>query len=124
MNPETGQFQKLPSLESFLKMPFELKIETTRANQIKGQGAEQIITGRFVNKKRTFFSGLRRTEYSNWFHGNDFEYINGEKVNSLVIFQISPNAEFLNVFYFNRYYKYSPNEREQFVNRFIGGQLS
>lgn len=118
-NPETGRYQKQPSKFAFQKMPFDLKIEQTRAQHIAGQGAEMIVTGRFVNKKREFFSGLRRTNSPNWFHGNDYEIVQGKKKMSLVVFRISNNDEFLNVYYFNRFYKESPQERAHLVNSFI-----
>jgi hypothetical protein len=111
----------MPSKIAFQKMPFDLKIEVTRDNRIVQQGAGTIITGRFVNNKREFFSGLRPVKQTNWYHGNDYEYLKGKKVNSLVIFELSNCEEFLNVYYFNRFYKQSPQERESFVLSFIGG---
>ena len=65
-NPETGRYQKMPSKIAFQKMPFDLKIEVTRDNRIVQQGAGTIITGRFVNHKREFFSGLRPVKQPNW----------------------------------------------------------
>ena len=120
-NPETGRYQKMPSKIAFQKMPFDLKIEVTRDNRIVQQGAATIITGRFVNNKREFFSGLRPAKKSNWYHGNDYEQVKGKKVNSLIVFELSNCEEFLNVYYFNRFYKHSPQERESFIMSFIGG---
>lgn len=120
MNAESGRYEKQPEKIPFLKLPFELKVETTRDQRIKSQGAETIITGRFVNKKREFFSGMRKTRFLNWFHGNDYEYSKGNKVNSLVLFEFSPDDIQLTVYYFNRFYKYSADDRDAFVHYFIG----
>jgi hypothetical protein len=124
LNPHSGRYEKQPSKLNFQKLPYELKVETTQDQRIKSQGAETIITGRFVNKKREFFSGMRRTEFPNWYHGNDYEFLKGEKVNSLVIFEFSGNDSELTVYYFNRYYKHSATERESFINYFIGRLLN
>jgi hypothetical protein len=121
LNPHSGRYEKQPARIPFQKLPFELKIEPTQDQRIKSQGADTIITGRFLNKKREFFSGMRRTGFKLWFHGNDYEFVKGEKVNSLVIFQFSIDDSELTVYYFNRYYKHSVTDRESFVNTFIGG---
>lgn len=119
LNPESGRYEKRPTKISFNKLPFELKVEPTQDKRIKAQGAETVITGRFVNKKREFFSGLRQTGKSGWYYGNDYEFVKGQKVNSLVIFGFSQEDAELTVYYFNRYYKQSASERESFVNQFI-----
>lgn len=123
LNGETGRYQKEPSKIAFNKIPFELKVEKTIDAKIIQQGADHIITGRIVNHQRTFFSGLRRTQYRNWYHGNDYEFKNGHKVNSLVIFEFTGNDEYLNVYYFNHWYKNSSRERAEFVHSFIGQQI-
>jgi hypothetical protein len=120
MNPKTGRYEKEPSKVNFMKLPYELKVEETQDQRIKAQGAQNIITGRFVNKKREFFSGLRGTAFKHWYHGNDYEFVRGEKVNSLVLFRFSEQDEFLTVYYFNRYYKQSIEQRLELVNSFIG----
>ena len=120
MNPKTGRYEKEPSKINFMKLPYELKVEVTQDQRIKAQGAQNIITGRFVNKKREFFSGLRGTGFKHWYHGNDYEFVRGEKVNSLVLFRFSEQDEFLTVYYFNRYYKQSIEQRLELVNSFIG----
>ncbi len=123
LNGETGRYQKEPSKIAFNKIPFELKVEKTIDAKIIQQGADHIITGRIVNHQRTFFSGLRRTQYRNWYHGNDYEFKNGHKVNSLVIFEFTGNDEYLNVYYFNHWYKHSSRERAEFVHSFIGQRI-
>jgi hypothetical protein len=123
LNFKTGRYEKLPTRISFNKLPFELKVEKTIDEKIIQQGADHIITGRIVNHKRTFFSGLRHTKYRNWYHGNDYGFSKGKKYNSLVIFQFAANDEQLNIFYFNQWYKNSSRERLDFVNYFISQQV-
>jgi hypothetical protein len=123
LNVETGRYEKQPSKIHFSKLPFELKVEKTFDEKIIEQGAREIITGRIVNHRRTFFTGLRTTLYRNWFHGNDYEQKNGVKINSLVIFHFSKNDEYLTIYYFNRWYKSSPRERAEFIRNFISQVL-
>lgn len=119
LNLEIGRYQKNPSEFIFNRIPFELKIEKSQKHFLKEQGADKIITGRFVNKKREFFTGLKPTKYSNWYQGDNFEIVKGIKIRSLMIFHFNVNFAELTIYYFNRYYKDSPFERELFVNTFI-----
>lgn len=119
LNVEIGRYQKIPSKFSFQRLPFELKIEKSQNNFLIEQGADKIITGRFLNKKREFFTGLKSTKFQNWYQGDNFEMVKGFKVRSLIIFHFSLNYEHLTIYYFNRYYKDSSTEREIFVNKFI-----
>ncbi len=119
LNNESGRYEKQPTRIPFNKLPFELKIEPTQDPKIQAQGAEMVITGRFVKKKREFFSGLRKTIRPNWFYGNDYEFVQGRKLNSLVVFAFSGNNAELMVYYFNRYYIQSAIEREAFIKSFI-----
>lgn len=119
LNPESGRYEKRPTKISFNKLPFELKVEPTQDKRIKAQGAETVITGRFVKKKREFFSGLRPTAKPGCFYGNDYEFVKGQKINSLVVFSFSDDDAQLTVYYFNRFYKQSASDREAFVNSFI-----
>jgi hypothetical protein len=119
MNPATGRYEKQPTRIAFNKLPYELKVEQTQDPRIKAQGAEQVITGRFVNKKREFFTGMRQTMLPGWYYGNDFEFVKDQKVNSLVIVAFTDDDARLTIYYFNRYYKQSADERESFVNAFI-----
>ena len=118
LNSETGRYQKQPEIIPFLKLPFELKVESTQKDFIIQQGANQIITGRFKNKKREFFTGLIPVE-TNYYLGNDYEYLQGQKKNSLIVFEFSENAEYLTLNYFNRYYIDNREARIKFVCAFI-----
>ncbi len=118
LNSESGRYEKQPEKTPFQKLPFELKVEPTQKDYIIQQGAKEIITGRFKNKKREFFTGLIPIQ-STFFLGNDYEFINGQKKNSLIVFEFSDNNEFLTLNYFNRFYKDYPEERLKFVLLFI-----
>ena len=119
LNIEIGRYQKTPSKFSFQRLPFELKIEKSQNSFLIEQGAETILTGRFVNNKRQFFTGLKNTKFQNWYQGDNFEIIKGIKIRSLIIFNFQNDYNQLIVYYINRYYKDSPIDREIFVNKFI-----
>jgi hypothetical protein len=120
LNNESGRYEKQATLVPFEKLPFELKVETTRDERIKNNGATEIITGRIKGGKRLFFTGLIHVfNESNWFYGNDYQFINGNKKNSLVIFQFKNTNQELIIYYFNSFYKDSREERIKFVCLFI-----
>jgi hypothetical protein len=120
LNNESCKFEKQPTLVPFEKLPFELKVETTRDQNIRRNGATEIITGRIKGGKRLFFTGLIHVgRWENWFLGNDYQFTNGKKKNSLVIFNTLDNNRELVVYYFNSFYKDSPEERRKFVLDFI-----
>jgi hypothetical protein len=114
----TGRFEKQPSMYSFNKLPFDLKIEPTQEERIKKQGAESIITGRFEKGQRTFFTGLVPIE-KNIFEGNHFEIYKGQKKLSLIIFKLSDDYSNLIVYFFNHYYKENRIQRTQFCQSFL-----
>lgn len=118
LNSEVGKYEKQPEKVQFLKLPYYLKVEQTQEEKLKQQGAELIITSGFKNKKREFFSGLIPFS-QNIFIGNDYEYINGEKKNSLCVFVFSNDNKTLTVYYFNRFYKERREERFKYVSSFI-----
>jgi hypothetical protein len=120
LNPDTGKYQKEPERVPFNKMPPILKVENTQDARIKANGANEIITGRILNGKRLFFTGLVPIANSlNWYYGNDYQVTPQGKKNSLVIFHFSKDNRQMNVFYFNSYYKQSRAERINFVCEFI-----
>jgi hypothetical protein len=117
-NPQTGRFEKQPSLIAFNKMPFDLKIEPTQEQKIINQGARTIISGRIKEGKREFFTGLipiNKTE----FIGNYYESIKGVKKLSLIIFEFTPDNSKLSVYFFNHYYIDNRDERLKFCLNFL-----
>lgn len=120
LNNESCKFEKQPTLVPFEKLPFELKIETTREPIIRRNGATEIITGRIKGGKRLFFTGLIPVDrWENWFFGNDYQFTNGKKKNSLVIFHLCDNNHELVIYYFNSFYKDNREERIKLVSDFI-----
>ena len=124
MNPATGYYEKQPQKIAFNKIPFELKVEPTQEEKIRHQGANEIIHGRIKNGKYQFFTGLIAVHSPGCYFGNDYEFIHGQKKNSLVVFHFSEDNSRLTVFYFNRFYKESRTERIKFVNDFLNQILS
>jgi hypothetical protein len=119
LNPESGKYEKQPERIPFSKLPNELKVEETWEERIRSNGANNIITGRIKQGKREFFTGLIPVAENTWFMGNDYSYRNGAKTNSLVVFHFSDDNTSLTVYYFNKYYKVSRQERISFVIHFI-----
>ena len=120
LNNENGRYEKQPERVPFEKLPFELKVETTREEKIRSNGATEIITGRIKAGKRLFFTGLIPANgFQNWFYGNDYQFIRGTKKNSLVIFHFQNDNRELIVYYFNSFYKDNREDRVKFVLAFI-----
>lgn len=119
MNAETGYYEKQPEKIAFNKLPFELKVEVTMEEKIRSQGAKEIIHGRKKDNKYLFFTGLIPTGLNDCYVGNDYEYVKGEKKLSLVIFRFTEANSMLTLYYFNRYYKESREQRERFVLYFL-----
>jgi hypothetical protein len=117
LNPE-GYYQKLPSKTQFQKLPFELKVEQSVKPFLREQGANEVITGRFKNKKREFFTGLIPSE-PRFYMGNDYENVKGEKKLSLIVFEFSECQKYLTANYFNGFYKDPREARIKFVSEFI-----
>lgn len=122
LNRESGRYEKQPEKITFLKLPFELKVENSQKEFLIKQGATTLVTGRFKNKKREFFTGLIPIS-TGFYIGNDVEFIQGVKINSLIVFQFSNNNQDLTVYYFNRYYIDNRELRIKFVMDFIIGEL-
>lgn len=122
-HPQTGYYTKTarqPEKISAMRLPYELKVEPTQLHQIKCN-ALQIIRGREKFKKGSykFFTGLQETDFKQWFTGNDFEKLKGEKILTLCLFHFSEDNSRLTVFYFSRYYLEKKEARERFVNDII-----
>jgi hypothetical protein len=118
INIGSGWYDKQPQKISFGKLPERLKVEKTQDERIRSNGANEIIAGPFRQKRRTFFSGLVPLAESGWYAGNDYEFRNGRKTNSLVLFQFTDHDRILKVYYFNGWYKENRTERTQFSNEF------
>ena len=118
INIDSGWYDKQPQKISFGKLPERLKVEKTQDERIRSNGANEIITGPFRQKKRLFFSGMVPLDAPGWYAGNDYEFRSGKKSNSLVLFQFTGGDQFLNVYYFNGWYIENRAMRTQFSNQF------
>ena len=123
-HPQTGYYTKTakqPDTTPVMRLPYELKIEPTQLHQIKCN-AKKIIRGKEKFKGKDsykFFTGLQETDFLQWYSGNYYEYIQGVKIQSLCLFHITNDNDQLTVFYFGRFYKDSPTDRERFTNSAI-----
>ena len=123
-NQQTGYYTKTvkqPEITPVMRLPYELKIEPTQLHQIKCN-AKRVIRGKEKFKGKDsykFFTGLQETDFLQWYSGNYYEYINGQKVQSLCLFLTTMDNDLLTVFYFGRFYKENPTERERFINSAI-----
>lgn len=116
LNAGTGYYQMTNGELSFQKVPNELKIEKTqRPDIIK---SDFIIRSRVINGKYSFFTGLLKTNFDNWFFGDFYEIRNGIKKNSFILFRFSPDQIDLDIFFFN-HFKLYPKRRGLFVRNFI-----
>jgi hypothetical protein len=118
LNIESGWYERQPQKIAFAKLPEKLKVERTIDPRIIANGAREIITGPFREKKRTFFTGVIPLRSDGWFQGNDYEQRGTKKVNSLVLFKFYERDSKLVVYYFTGYYIHSSEKRCQFSNIF------
>lgn len=118
-NPETGNYTKTPEQPEktpVLRLPYEVKIEPTQLHQIKCNAA-QIIRGKetYKNGAFKFFTGLQPTKFKQWFAGNDYENLKGQKVLSLCLFHFSMDNSRLTIYYFGRFYIDNRVARERLI---------
>lgn len=120
INPQTGYFTKTeiqPAKIPVMRLPFELKITPTQAEKIKCNAKELIVSR---DKSKTgnykFITGLQETYFHNWFLGNDYEFINGSKVISIILFHFSEDNSRLTVYYFSRFDKENTEQRLRFAH--------
>lgn len=118
LNDETRYYERATAPPDFNKIPAELKVEKTqRQEQIK---SEFICRGRIVNGKYKFFTGLLPTDYTataQLYFGDHYEFRNGQKINSFILFQFKEGNSKLIVYYFN-HFKIYPNKRQSFIAAF------
>lgn len=110
-NADSGRFLKRLELVDFQRLPAELQTQRTQDERIRRNGADQIITGRFRQKQREFFTGLRKTGFPELMHGNDAD-------RSEVLFLFAPDFSALAVFHFTGWRCY-PTERTAFYAEFM-----
>lgn len=126
-NPETGYYtksEKQAEKTPLMRLPYELKFAVTRAEKIKCH-AKQVIHSRQMTKSGSYYfiTGLQETGLQNWYLGNDYEYKDGKKVISIVLFHFSEDNSRLTVYYFRHYDKPNTGLRLRFVRSVIPNLL-
>ena len=116
LNPDTGYFQMIRGVMGFQKVPDELKIEKTQRTELIR--SDYLIRGRKKNGKYSFFTGLLKTNFDNWYFGDFFEIRNGIKRNSFILFHFSQDQTRFEMYFFN-HFKLYPKHRGHFIRDFI-----
>ncbi len=123
LNMATGYYTKSdtqPERIPFMRMPYELRVAKTQKENIKSNATELIMSREMTKTKSyKFFTGIQKTNFKNWFIGNDYEFIKGKKVLSLILFQFCEFNECLTVYYFSRFDKGSTDLRMKFAEQTI-----
>jgi hypothetical protein len=122
-NPQTGYYaksEKQALKTPVMRLPFEMKIAPTQVEKIKCN-AKELFHSREKTKTGSykFITGLQKTNFNEWFLGNDFEMIRGEKVISIILFHFAEEYSRLTVYYFSHYDKGKTEFRLQFANEAI-----
>lgn len=111
-NPDSGYYQMGFAPIGFTELPYELKLEPTRAkNKIQ---SNWIIRGRIKNGEYEFFSGLRETNSAKILWGDR----PGNK-KSLMFAVFTPDNSEMQVYYFKSYYPNNATIRERNIQHFI-----
>jgi len=116
LNSDTGYFEMIRGVMGFQKVPDELKIEKTQRTELIR--SDYLIRGRKKNGKYSFFTGLLKTNFDNWYFGNFFEIRNGIKRNSFILFLFSQDQTGFEMYFFN-HFKLYPKHRGHFIRDFI-----
>ena len=102
LNNTTGWYQLINcSKDNFKHLPDELKPEPSNQPFLIQQGARECIKGRQKDYDK-FFTGLRITEHSGLFTGDNFK----DKP-SIIFFQFNTDKTLLVVYYINGYKVFS-----------------
>jgi hypothetical protein len=103
-----------------MRLPFELKRTFTQAEKIK-INAKELLISREKNKKGNykFITGIQDTSFFNWYIGNHYEIIKGEKITSLILFHFANENSQLTAYYFPRYDKKNTDERLRYADFII-----
>ncbi|MBL7811408.1 MAG: hypothetical protein JNL57_04210 [Bacteroidetes bacterium] len=115
----TGRYEKDPARVHFARLPEWLKVEYTQTNAPKQNGAYTIIHGPKKAGKYSFYTGLRETGWQNWQYGNDYEFRQGKKVNSLCLFRWMDGDRRLMVYYFTGWYFQDRAKLEKIIRGII-----
>ena len=122
INMQTGYFTKTnqqPELTTVQIMPYELKREKTVKSTINAEYSLFKHSYKENNSKE-MFTGLQPCNlYNNWFLGNNYKFIKGEKVNEIILIFIAPKNDNLHLFYFADFYKCTDTLRQKFATEVV-----
>ncbi len=122
INIHTGYFVKTdqqPELTATQIMPAELMREKTILPHIK---AEYSLFKHLYkdNHSKTMFTGLQPSQkFKNWYIGNNYRQIKGQKALELLLIFIAPKNDRMHVFYFPAFYKNTDGLRQQYATSII-----
>lgn len=116
LNDETGYYVLNSSPVGFDKLPGELKVEDTRQRQqIR---SDKICRGRIKDGRYLFFTGMIQVGKGNLYFGDHFEFVNGSKKNSFILFRFSSDQTEMTIYFFN-HFKVYPGKRAKFISEFL-----
>jgi len=123
LNSATGYYTKSefqPERIPFMRMPYELRVTKTQSESIKPNATELVVSREMTKSKNfKFITGIQKTNFKNWFIGNDYEIVKGKKILSLILFQFCEYNECLTVYYFSRYDRGNTDLRIKFAKETI-----
>ena len=87
---KTGYYYKSniqPEKQPVNALPYELKREYSQAAQIKCNAKEILVKHEYKkeNGSKKLLTGLRETNFLNWYIGDHVRFSNKEKINSLLL---------------------------------------
>jgi len=112
LNTDSNYYELKSQPPGFNRLPYELQVQDSQSKSMIERGALQVIQGRIVNKRRTFFSGMRPTTYKNTFMGDDG--YNRRRKPSFCLFLFNNDCTRLTIHYFPGFIPLKPM-REQFI---------
>lgn len=113
---ESGGYIKTDGAGYFTKVPDELFLNVIRhPEKIL---AERIIRGRERRGSTYVFQTGIRPINSNLYYGDYYEFTEGKKVNSFILFQFENDGSKLTLHFFNKIKLY-PNYRAKFVTEYL-----
>lgn len=121
-NVQSGYFVKSdqqPEQTATQTIPFELIMEKTILPHIKAEYSlfQHSYKG---NGSKIMFTGLQPCKYHvYWYLGDNYRQTKGNKVNELLIINITPKNDCMHVFYFPCYYKETEVLRQKFADEII-----
>lgn len=116
LKPDSNYYELQAQPPGFNRLPKELQVQDSHSKPMIERGAKQVIQGRQVNGKKTFFSGMRETPIQRSYFGDD-GYTRPQK-KSFCLFQFNSDSSILIVHYFKGFTPLKPI-RERFIQSYL-----